>query len=535
MKEEAVRGIILAVAVLCMCAGPSRAGRQRPPVRGEVVLTADFEGPNALAGWSGSGTLDSGYQNSRALRVEWLPGTSPSSAYSRFALPVERLRGCVIRVSGMVRAENVTDRPQPWNGIKMMLPITHPGGTLYPQAKVGTGTFAWKRIGCIVRVPSDATSAVLHLGLEEVSGQVWFDDVRVVVVRPPAAAAPQRASGPVYRGHSLPRLRGTMISPDITPDSLRTLGQEWNANVIRWQLVRTNEQAAAQPDYDKWLEGELARLDAALPYCRKYGLMVVLDLHSPPGGSASAGGYAAADADMFSDKGCQAKLVEVWQHLARRYRGVEGIWGYDLANEPVEDTLAEGLDDWHGLAERAARAIRAIDPERAIIVECAAGGNPDGFDGMEPLNVPNVIYSVHMYLPHAFTHQGVFGPSLEVRYPSVIDGKCWDRAQLEVALKPVMEFQRKYGVHIYVGEFSAIRWAPDDSAYRYLKDLIEIFEANGWDWTYHAFREWDGWSAEHGSDRADNAVSKTPTSREILLRSWFARNRHPAASGQKAQ
>jgi hypothetical protein len=60
--------------------------------------------------------------------------------------------------------------------------------------------------------------------------------------------------------------------------------------------------------------------------------------------------------------------------------------------------------------------------------------------------------------------------------------------------------------------------------YRYLKDLIDIFEAHDWDWSCHAFREWDGWSVEHGPDPQDHARSKTPTSREQLLRSWFAKN-----------
>ena len=138
--------------------------------------------------------------------------------------------------------------------------------------------------------------------------------------------------------------------------------------------------------------------------------------------------------------------------------------------------------------------------------------------------MPNVVYSVHMYLPHAFTHQGVHGSGKAYRYPGEIDGKRWDKAQLEAALKPVVEFQRKYGVHIYIGEFSAIRWAPDDSAYRYLKDLIDIFEAHDWDWSYHAFREWDGWSVEHGPDPKDHSRAKTPTDREQLLRSWFAKN-----------
>jgi hypothetical protein len=77
---------------------------------------------------------------------------------------------------------------------------------------------------------------------------------------------------------------------------------------------------------------------------------------------------------------------------------------------------------------------------------------------------------------------------------------------------------------IYIGEFSAIRWAPDDSAYRYLKDVIELFEENNWSWAYHAFREWDGWSVEHTANKDSNERSPTPTNREQLLRTWFAKN-----------
>jgi hypothetical protein len=79
-------------------------------------------------------------------------------------------------------------------------------------------------------------------------------------------------------------------------------------------------------------------------------------------------------------------------------------------------------------------------------------------------------------------------------------------------------------VHIYLGEFSAIRWAPGDSAHQYLRDCIDIFEEYGWDWAYHAFREWDGWSVEHGPDRNNRTRMATPTDREQLLRSWFAEN-----------
>lgn len=37
----------------------------------------------------------------------------------------------------------------------------------------------------------------------------------------------------------------------------------------------------------------------------------------------------------------------------------------------------------------------------------------------------------------------------------------------------------------------------DAGADRYLADVIDLFEEYGWDWSYHAFREWAGWSVEH--------------------------------------
>ncbi len=145
-----------------------------------------------------------------------------------------------------------------------------------------------------------------------------------------------------------------------------------------------------------------------------------------------------------------------------------------------------------------------------------------------PLPISNVVYSVHMYVPHTFTHQGVGRPGQPVDYPGLVDGKPYDKAALEAALKPTIDFQKRYNVAIYIGEFSAIRWAPGDSAYRYLKDVIDIFEAHGWDWSYHAFREWDGWSVEHTGDRANRAPATTETSRQRLLREAFRANQKPA-------
>jgi hypothetical protein len=124
-----------------------------------------------------------------------------------------------------------------------------------------------------------------------------------------------------------------------------------------------------------------------------------------------------------------------------------------------------------------------------------------------------------MYNPHEFTHQGVFGPSEPIAYPGRIANMTWDKAALEKSMGPAIEFAQRYRVHMYVGEFSAIRWAPGAAAY--LDDLISIFEAHGWDWSYHAFREWDGWSVEYDTDKDDHKPAAEPTDCQKVLLKWL--------------
>ena len=494
-----------------------------------VYFEADFERADPFRGPPGIGRIEPGYRSGAALAVERREAGEGGATVS-VGLPVETMRGALVLGSAMVRATNVSRPPQSWNGIKCMLALEAPDRRLWPQASIDAGSFDWRRVAFSVRIPTNATAARLLLGLEAVSGKVWFDDVHVVCLRPATAAPDPTVAAPRFPPVPGPRLRGAMVSPDIDAAGLRVLGTEWRANLIRWQLVRhaRPEQQVWPDGFDAWLAEALRRLDAALPACEANGLRVVVDLHSPPGGKPISGGYVAANDRLFTDPAAQARFVSAWQAIAARYRGAKAVWGFDLVNEPVEDLVEEGCDDWQGLAERAARAIRAIDPTRTLIVEPAAWGGPEGLRDLAPLPMSNVVYSVHMYLPHAFTHQGVYGSGPAWLYPGVIEGRTWGRAELEAALRPVVEFQQRSGARIYIGEFSAIRWAPDDSAERYLRDLIGIFEGHGWDWSYHAFREWQGWSVEHGSDRADTRPAASPTPRQRVLQEWFGRNEKPS-------
>ena len=504
------------------------------------VFESDFEAPDALRGWQGQRPpqvrieqvrIEQVRGDSHVLRVE-APRGAPGYVSARIGLPLEALRGSRVRVEALVKADGVTPPPKPWNGIKVMLHSQSPGGDRWEQQNNVAGTFDWKLVRFTARVPEDATAAWLVLGLETVSGVAWFDDVKVVVTAAPRTRPAQAANGPVFKRHDLPRLRGAMISQSVTEADLQTLGGDWGANHVRWQLVWGGfpHSPADRGDlaaYDAWLEGALAHLDALVPVCERLGIKVLIDLHTPPGGRNEA-----KECRLFHERRFQESFMAWWEKIARRYRGNKTVWGYDLVNEPVEGVVGDGLMDWRTLGTETARRVRAVDPEHAIIIEPEPWGGPDALAYFEPMPVPGVVYSVHMYQPGQFTHQGVHGSPVGVHYPGEIAGKLWDKEQLRRALQPVIDWQRDYGAHIYIGEFSAIRWAPGDSAYRYLGDTIEIFEEQGWDWAYHAFREWHGWSVEHGGDQGDTARAGTPTAREKLLREWFAKNR--AASSRPA-
>jgi len=142
-----------------------------------------------------------------------------------------------------------------------------------------------------------------------------------------------------------------------------------------------------------------------------------------------------------------------------------------------------------------------------IVFEPNCNASPRGFDvvniyglrGFEPLPYDNVVYSVHVYQPTAFTHQGISVKKEDytpVPYPNA--GKRWDKAFLRSEIQSVRNVQTNLSVRVLVGEFSAAAYAP--GADRYLNDLCELFEEFGWDWCYHAFREAYCWSLEYEGD-----------------------------------
>lgn len=442
-------------------------------------------------------------------------------------------RGMRVLLTATVQADDVSTPEAAYNGVKCQLHWMSPTkGARWTNAVRGHGTFPWREGSVLVQIDDDATIGFLQLGLQDSTGVVSIADLRITAwqVRPERPPIPV-AAPPAYKGHTLPRLRGVMSPHRFSAQDFADLGS-WGANCIRWQLTnRQWGQSGTDRDldaYDHWLDGKLDDLALALDAARDNGLKVVIDLHSPPGGRLPDGTLR-----MVLEQKYQDHFVAVWERIARRFKGHPALWAYDLINEPLQNQPSpEGVADWLGIQVLAARAVRAIDPDTTILINADRWSAPDAFAYMTPVDVPNVVYQVHMYWPGQFTHQGVNNPwgvkgaADTVTYPGQLDGQAFDLEALRRQLAPVREFQLAYNVHIYVGEFGAVRWAP--GADRYLDDLISLFEEYEWDWTYHAFREWPGWSVEHADlpySRTDHPRAETPTARAEVLWKWFAKNK----------
>ena len=533
MNGLVLETMVVAMALVAVSLAQEGGAVVPRPRRGELVFATRFETPAEREKWPSEAWTRWTQLPEKGTCLEVnVPSTEAGEVHTiRLPLDVQRYGNCKLRFECRARAEGVTKPPHVYNGVKFMFHYRSPSqGPFWQNQNNVSGTFDWKKLGFTASVPGDVKEAWLFLGLQESKGQVWFDDLKVTVFAAlPRRPKPDPNAGPAFRGHNLPRLRGVMSPNSFREEDLRVLGQEWNANLIRWQMTTRWAAAYKHPQdydlklYDRWLDAELRDLDQVLAACRKYGILVVVDLHSPPGGRRPNRDLVMLHEPVYLDR-----FVTVWEQIARRYKGNPAIWGYDLVNEPVQsEPPPEGQPDYLGAQVRAARAIRAIDPERPIIIEVDHWDSAEGFKYLEPVDVPRVVYQVHMYYPGQFTHQGVHGSTTGVSYPGKIGGRTYDKEALRQHLAPVREFQQAYSPHIYVGEFSAIRWAPNNSAYRYLRDCIDIFEEYGWDWSYHAYREWDGWSVEHGPDRKERRPTPQPTDRKRLLLGWFAKNEKP--------
>lgn len=435
------------------------------------------------------------------------------------SLPLDLTKYADSTLCFTIEAKGDVSQPlRKWNGGKFMLNYLDGNGIeRWSHPSDVYGKFDWKQLSLTITAEAKTSKAVLILGIQDSFGQIEFDLNTLKVFQMFAKQPSDYKIKYSDKVSAVGPLRGVMSPHQYTEEDFKTLA-DWHVNLIRCQITRDWGKANTDQnldEYDAWLDKKLNDIEQASVWAKKYNIKMIIDLHSPPGGRDDA-----RNMRMFSDTKYANHFVKVWEKIATRFKGNDAIWGYDLVNEPEQTRPAKY--DYFTIQRMAAEAVRKIDPQSVIIIESNNWDSPETFSYLPALEMDNVIYQVHMYMPGQYTHQGVYntfgevGKEAGVAYPGQIGQTYWDKNALRQALKHVRAFQLKHNARIFVGEFSAAAWAPN--AQQYLQDNIDIFEEYHWDWTYHAFREWSGWSLEHAGPDKDHLQPSpdNPRKRAVL-------------------
>lgn len=308
-----------------------------------------------------------------------------------------------------------------------------------------------------------------------------------------------------------PHLRGIVAGDRFKAEDYEKI-RGWGCNLVRF-----------------WAQGDdLSKTDELLPVLDKLGLKVILT-PAVPGKRTKDTSYA-----LFNDEALYEKYLANWKKIAAHYKGDERIFAFDLMNEPFQALRKEPDDKYNFLAVQyeAAKAIRAIDPDRVLIANATGGSSPGNYNAcdMRPLPMKDVIYQMHFYSPFFLTHAGIYTNKIDPDndYPGAVKrGTTWTKKEVATVMDYMKDFESRYGAQIYVGEFSYM--SKLKGAAQWLDDVCDLIESHGWKfWTFHSYGEFYGWNLESIRDKETkklrNIKPGETTDRLEVMKKWWSKN-----------
>jgi endoglucanase len=235
-------------------------------------------------------------------------------------------------------------------------------------------------------------------------------------------------------------------------------------------------------------------LDRAVDWAEKYQIYIILDNH--PGNQP----VVRNDYRNF--------LIPVWTQMAEHYKNRSEYVIYEILNEPnrIPD------DDWGKMQGDVIDVIRKIDKDRWIVVSgIHTGDNPaEGLSSLPKYSDNKLLYTIHFYDPHVFTHQGAawitpslvslakvpfpYNRSRMPKTPNELRGTVWENvlknysgigttAALTKKIDQVADFMKQRNVPVFCGEFGVLmrNCLPEDRV-RYYQFVREAFEARNIPW-----------------------------------------------------
>lgn len=216
------------------------------------------------------------------------------------------------------------------------------------------------------------------------------------------------------------------------------------------------------------------RADWAVRNALDNGLAVVLNIHH----------YKK----MFTEPAKQEKrFLSIWKQIAEHYAGYPPALHFEILNEPHGKLTS---DLWNDLLVKTLAIIRESNPSRAIVIGTAGWGAHRGLKTLKvPEDDPNLIITVHYYLPFNFTHQGAGWTKNDMNkhLGTTWTGTAAQKKEVRDHFDSVAEWGRKHNRHIYLGEFGAYSKADMKSRVTWTSFISREAEKRGFSWAYWEF------------------------------------------------
>ncbi|KAF7816944.1 putative glucan 1,3-beta-glucosidase A [Senna tora] len=233
-----------------------------------------------------------------------------------------------------------------------------------------------------------------------------------------------------------------------------------------------------------FVSGTLKALDNAFSWAKKYGLKVILDLHSAPGSQNGVAHSTTRDGSLEWGKTNETiqQTLEVIDFYAARYAKHENLYGFELLNEPLYPYVSlKTVEEYYRLAYK---VVRHYNPTVYVIFATRLSFTRDDVPSyleLSPLvnSFENSVLVINWYslFYDTFTN---FTAKDHIEYVKV------ERNRQMTKL-----LENNQQARIYIGEWSC-GWDAENPTEEDLKEFakakMEVYDRATFGWTFWTFK-----------------------------------------------
>lgn len=326
------------------------------------------------------------------------------------------------------------------------------------------------------------------------------------------------ASPPRHRGFNLPDL---FVGPiDLRfADMIRNPRGQYALQELEW-IAGWGFDFVRLPLSYRWWAGDdpmtiddaaFEPIDRVVDAAGRLGLHVSLNLHHAPGYCINPPPVPERYS-LWTDPAASAAFNFHWASIARRYRSVSGrVLDFNLLNEPTGTDHATHAR----IMTAAVEAIRAISPDRPIVLDGLSAGN-EPCPELLPLHATQ---SCRGYAPSELTHYLAWWAGTSYVPPAWpqprADGSVFGREQLWAKYAPWRDLIAAGG-SVICGELGAWNRTPHAVVLAWMDDLLQMFKQMNVGFALWNFRGSFGVLDSARSDVAYADWHGIPLDRELL-------------------